>query len=238
MSRATWYRHQLPKRRRLGGGSALLDGGGPADGGVDGPGDGDLGRAVELNAGNKRGGGSTDDGGVDVAGVPDVLDGGQGGGGDVVLCGDDVGGSGTLSGATAGACSSDEYDGEALDGFSGAGGDAVDPLANFDGSGSSTDGSSAEKELRFFNDDDDLHHDAVPPAAHAAAAVPVNKVSLTVDDFKRNIDDFVAYTFLCTHSMTRAATEAYLLQRSRYVQRKTLYKLSAFVNASVNFHER
>lgn len=56
----------------------MHDGGGPADGGVDEPGDGDLGGAVELNAGSKRGGGYTDDGGVDVAGVPDVLDGGQG----------------------------------------------------------------------------------------------------------------------------------------------------------------
>lgn len=108
VSRATWHRHQLPKRRRLGRGSALDDGGGPADVNDDGRGDGDRGGAAVLNDGNLVGDGETDDGGQGGVCVLDLGDGGQGGGdvrhggdagGDDVLGGDDVGGSGALDGA-------------------------------------------------------------------------------------------------------------------------------------------
>lgn len=245
VSRATWHRHQQPQRRRLGRGSALDDGGGPADGDDDGRGDGDRGGAAVLNDGNLVGDGETDDGGQGGVCKLDLGDGGQGGddvrhggdaGGDDVLGGDDVGGGGALDGTSPGLCSGDEYDDEALGGPSGADGSTVDPSTDSDESGASSDSSSAGNEFLFAIDDDDLHHDAdadaVPHAAPAAAAVPVNKVRLSVDEFVHSVDDFVAYTFFCTHSMTRAATEDYLRQRSRLVMRRTPHTLRAFINAS------
>ena len=54
--------------------------------------------------------------------------------------------------------------------------------------------------------------------------------------FCDNMDNYVAYTFLRQHKLTREAASDLLRQRSRRVTFRTEKRLNAFVKESVDVH--
>ena len=77
-----------------------------------------------------------------------------------------------------------------------------------------------------------------PPAAVVSAEVGVNGVCIPHSAFCKRVDSFVAYSYIHHHRLTRAAASDYLKQRSRFVTHRTPRRLSEFVRASVDLHER
>jgi len=56
--------------------------------------------------------------------------------------------------------------------------------------------------------------------------------------FCENVDNYVAYTFIHQHNLTREAASDLLKKRSRHVTCRATTRLNAFVRSSVNLHER
>jgi len=71
-----------------------------------------------------------------------------------------------------------------------------------------------------------------------SSEVGVNGVCIPRAVFCKRVDNFVAYSYIHHHRLTREAASNYLLQSSRLVTYRTPRRLSEFVWASVDLRER